>query len=40
MIQKIIQYTQVNKANLPRHRLGFYGFVIFASAVAVIISVF
>lgn len=39
MIQKIIQYTHTKNANLPRHKLGFYGFVIAASAVAVILSV-
>ncbi|WP_255347478.1 hypothetical protein [Candidatus Nitrosotenuis chungbukensis] len=40
MIQKIIHRVQAKNASLPRHRLGFYGFVIVASAVAVILSVF
>ncbi|WP_255486624.1 hypothetical protein [Candidatus Nitrosotenuis sp. DW1] len=40
MIQKIIQHMQAKNTSLPRHKLGFYGFVIVASAVAVILSVF
>jgi len=40
MIQKIIQNMQAENVKLPRHKLGFYGFVIVASAVAVILSVF
>ncbi|HEY8110571.1 MAG: hypothetical protein ACHQW9_03780 [Nitrososphaerales archaeon] len=40
MIQKIIQYTHTKNMNLPRHKLGFYSFVIVASVVAVILAVF
>lgn len=40
MIEKIIQDIQAKSAKLPRHKIGFYGLVITASAVAVIMSVF
>lgn len=36
----MIQVQNVQTRCLPRHRLGFYGFVIISSAVAVILSVF
>jgi len=40
MIEKIIQNIQRKNARLPRHKIGFYGFVVASSAIAVIMSVF
>jgi len=40
MVLRIIQSMQAENTKLPRHKLGFYGFVIVTSSVAVILSVF
>lgn len=40
MIEQVIQATRTKNVKLPRHRVGFYVFVIATSAVAVVMAVF
>ena len=40
MIEQIFHDMRAKNAKLPRHRVGFYAFVIAASAVAAVMAVF